>query len=398
MSRQSLSNSMSALRWLYTVVAGFAVIQGIRTLALGPQNELDLQFLSSEFMLFLVFISVTVRFAHGAIRHFYQTYEETQRTLYFHEPLLDFLGLFSQAFLFMLMAFALNDPRQFTTFYLALIAADTIWLILLPTPEPPYRNWLIHNWVLLAVTATALGVTQGDDTTLVITLLVITCVHHVLDYWAPGNWTYYFNGVPEPPGVALVEHRLGRFFLRAGELLWLISTFGLGPRVRAYFRSANGATQRDQSLAALQIYLAGPLFTEAERAFNSGLKQRLESIGGVHVFSPWDECQEADATTANDVFDVNMRGLQSSDLMVAILDGSQVDDGTAWEIGYFSSRGGAERVIGFSTDLREKSELGEPVNIMISKSTKVLARDEAELLRQVRDSLGVLNDDSSAPR
>jgi nucleoside 2-deoxyribosyltransferase len=43
--------------------------------------------------------------------------------------------------------------------------------------------------------------------------------------------------------------------------------------------------------------------------------------------------------------------------MIALLDGSQVDDGTAWEIGYFYSKKSPEqKIIGIRTDFRRAGE------------------------------------------
>ena len=45
--------------------------------------------------------------------------------------------------------------------------------------------------------------------------------------------------------------------------------------------------------------------------------------------------------------------LDNTDLLIALLDGSQVDDGTAWEIGYFFARKSPEqKIIGILTDFR----------------------------------------------
>jgi nucleoside 2-deoxyribosyltransferase len=43
--------------------------------------------------------------------------------------------------------------------------------------------------------------------------------------------------------------------------------------------------------------------------------------------------------------------------MIALLDGPQVDDGTAWEIGYFSPKKSSEqKIIGIRTDFRMAGE------------------------------------------
>jgi nucleoside 2-deoxyribosyltransferase len=44
-------------------------------------------------------------------------------------------------------------------------------------------------------------------------------------------------------------------------------------------------------------------------------------------------------------------------MLIALLDGSQVDDGTAWEIGYFyAKRLPEQKIIGIRTDFRRVGE------------------------------------------
>ena len=73
--------------------------------------------------------------------------------------------------------------------------------------------------------------------------------------------------------------------------------------------------------------------------------------------------------------------LDDADIVIALLDGSQVDDGTSWEIGYFYARKSSEqKIIGIRTDFRRAGESsGAVVNAMIEcscdwivKSTKGL--------------------------
>jgi len=43
--------------------------------------------------------------------------------------------------------------------------------------------------------------------------------------------------------------------------------------------------------------------------------------------------------------------------VIALLDGSQVDDGTAWEIGYFYAKKSPEqKILGIRTDFRRAGE------------------------------------------
>ena len=75
--------------------------------------------------------------------------------------------------------------------------------------------------------------------------------------------------------------------------------------------------------------------------------------------------------------------------MIALLDGSQVDDGTAWEIGYFYARKSSEqKVIGIRTDFRRAGESeGAVVNPMIECSCDRVVKSQEELLETIIDSL-----------
>lgn len=80
------------------------------------------------------------------------------------------------------------------------------------------------------------------------------------------------------------------------------------------------------------LYLAAPLFTEAERAFNLVLARALEAEGH-NVYLPQRDTPGAEAagrTTA--IFHANLEALAKAEAVVAVCDGPQVDDGTAWEV------------------------------------------------------------------
>ncbi|MBR6299553.1 MAG: nucleoside 2-deoxyribosyltransferase, partial [Clostridia bacterium] len=64
---------------------------------------------------------------------------------------------------------------------------------------------------------------------------------------------------------------------------------------------------------------------------------------------------------------------------VALLDGAQVDDGTAWEIGYANARG--IPVIGLRTDFRLCADSDDGlVNAMIQGSVVSMCRSADEVL------------------
>jgi nucleoside 2-deoxyribosyltransferase len=67
---------------------------------------------------------------------------------------------------------------------------------------------------------------------------------------------------------------------------------------------------------------------------------------------------------------------------VAISDGPQVDDGTAWEIGYAYSRN--IQVYGPRTDARIGQQADEQVNLMILESLSELSPTIEQLLHNIR--------------
>lgn len=125
---------------------------------------------------------------------------------------------------------------------------------------------------------------------------------------------------------------------------------------------------------ALRIYLAGPLFSTAERAFLDDVAVRLRERGH-DVFVPHeqftDELVELDAAR---VFRVDVDGVRGANLLFAWLDGPMVDDGTACEIGIFSElvASGDPRyvgIVGLATDLRTLRRRGTPgdgVNLFVA--------------------------------
>ena len=77
-----------------------------------------------------------------------------------------------------------------------------------------------------------------------------------------------------------------------------------------------------------------------------------------------------------------MQALNQCDLMVAILDGAQVDDGTAWEIGFFFSQG--KKILGIRTDFRRAGESEESrVNLMIECSCAMVVSSMEDLYSEL---------------
>jgi len=77
--------------------------------------------------------------------------------------------------------------------------------------------------------------------------------------------------------------------------------------------------------------------------------------------------------------------LDDTNLLIALLYNPQVDDGTAWEIGYFSAGKSPEQeIIGIRTDFRRAGESqGAVVNAMIEGACDLVVRSREELLETV---------------
>jgi nucleoside 2-deoxyribosyltransferase len=105
----------------------------------------------------------------------------------------------------------------------------------------------------------------------------------------------------------------------------------------------------------VRVYVAGPLFSEAERAWLDALAARLRSEG-FDCFVPHENFPELADVTLEAVYRIDSEGLRSSNALVAWLDGPIVDDGTACEIGMFAElvRSGAHYrgIVAITTDIR----------------------------------------------
>ena len=113
------------------------------------------------------------------------------------------------------------------------------------------------------------------------------------------------------------------------------------------------------------IYLAGPLFSLAERRFNEEFAKALEqSVLPSMVILPQDHAAKigGEAGFAERMYSFSLDAINHSDAVVAILDGADTDSGTCIEIGYAKAKG--KLVIGVRTDFRSGEDRG--LNLMVS--------------------------------
>lgn len=125
-----------------------------------------------------------------------------------------------------------------------------------------------------------------------------------------------------------------------------------------------------------RIYLAAPLFSDAERAFNLVLRDHL-TAQGYPVYLPQEAGEGVEGTGRDKaIFDSHLQALDGASCVVAVCDGADTDSGTAWEIGYAVAKG--IPVIALSTD-RRWPEAGRRVNLMIQESAEVVGSVEGVL-------------------
>lgn len=151
------------------------------------------------------------------------------------------------------------------------------------------------------------------------------------------------------------------------------------------------------------IYLAGPLFTEAERDWHRKTKgllleqasrrgEAVEIIWPYELITP-EEIAALGPGSRAEIFLRCKGGLDRAHVLIALLDGTQVDDGTAWEIGYFFATKAAEAtIIGIRTDFRRAGESEHAiVNAMVEMACDAIVNTQAGLLGTVFGSERVLD-------
>ncbi|MBU5636711.1 nucleoside 2-deoxyribosyltransferase [Geomonas sp. Red69] len=130
------------------------------------------------------------------------------------------------------------------------------------------------------------------------------------------------------------------------------------------------------------IYLASPLgFSRENNPYRERIKRRLGELG-CSVFDPWEQEEVAqrikEAMSVEDGAErvraikeaarftgaVNAQGLKGSDLVLAVLDGTEPDSGTVAELGYGCGIG--KKCYGLRTDFRDCGDFpGVPLNLQV---------------------------------
>lgn len=120
-----------------------------------------------------------------------------------------------------------------------------------------------------------------------------------------------------------------------------------------------------------QIYIAAPLFNDREREYNKLIRDSL--VSEFNVFLPQEDglLLEDLVRTGMDtelaekiIYEADISAMKESDIIVAVLDGANIDEGVAFELGFCQA---LQKVcIGLQTDIRRQLPTGN--NPMIGQS------------------------------
>ena len=128
----------------------------------------------------------------------------------------------------------------------------------------------------------------------------------------------------------------------------------------------------------MKIYLAGPLFNDGERSTLSAIATRLRA-DGYEVFVPHEQFVEMEGLDEAKVYRTDLDGVRSANLMLCWIDGAQVDDGTAVEVGIFTQLCAQDPskhrgIVALCTDLRMVRRRGlapgDGINLFVAGAIK----------------------------
>jgi len=146
-----------------------------------------------------------------------------------------------------------------------------------------------------------------------------------------------------------------------------------------------------------RIYLASPLgFSPELKPYLERITARLHQLG-YEIFDPWEQpfskaIREASriedyhervaafARLAHEIGLVNENGMRECDILMAVLDGAEVDSGCAAELGYAVGIG--KQCHGLRTDWRDTGEFGLPLNLQV---LHFIEKSRGKLFRRIEE-------------
>ena len=137
----------------------------------------------------------------------------------------------------------------------------------------------------------------------------------------------------------------------------------------------------------LKVYIAAPLFSDAERTFNELVAQTLAEWVDVYLpqrdgglMSEMIRSGIPSDVAARCVFRGDINAIHQADCLIAILDGRAIDEGVAFELGFAFSL--SKRCVGIQTDSRRLASWGN--NPMIVGALEYVFHSVEDLLLWIR--------------
>lgn len=349
MNSPAVQSTIDGLKGIYTIVLALAIGEAFKQFVVDRGQRAEERHVQwDRFPGLLSFLLLIVPFYHGIVRYFFEAYNRpTLPAPYSVWLSVDCLAFMIEAILFFVMSRSLS-LIQWKTFYytvMVLCAFDFLWVLVDKLAEQPtLTSWLFLDLgTFLGVAAVAYGSRRWEPKTsratcwraIVPVLLILA--RTVIDYGL--NHSFYFPINKESATV-----------------------------VNTNLQGASVKTNR------IEVYFAGPLFTQAQWKWNEQLAAEL-SRSNFDIILPQRRAssmlkgeQRFDPSV---LFRENLSGIDRSDVVVAVLDEADPDSGTSWECGYAYKCG--RPVIGLRTDIRRAGDDADAsVNLMLSRSCKKL--------------------------
>jgi hypothetical protein len=209
-------NSVKHLSDFYTVIAGLALTTAILKLVNEKGEILSLN--PSTLLLCLAFLATLLPFYHGALRHLDVTYAESDGSGF--EPkagafLADFILLFFESCLFIVLAVKITEPVGFALVYGTLLLFDCLWGFLAHLAFSRGSQELVWAKINIITVGVLLWFlyTQGlfeslttpvNLRTIALMMFIISVGRTIFDYWL--SWKHGYYSWTKPPGT----HRSAR--------------------------------------------------------------------------------------------------------------------------------------------------------------------------------------------
>lgn len=153
----------------------------------------------SGLLIFTIF-----RFYHGNIRHLDSVYGRKELSNPTLKPApwgglgVDFFVILAQSILFAVMSFYANHPEQLLMLFIALLASDVTWALVVQQPSEDHsgfshqRRWMLNNVVALIAILAVYAISGGAHRTdfLVYAGATVMLFNAVFDFVI--SWSFYF--------------------------------------------------------------------------------------------------------------------------------------------------------------------------------------------------------------